>query len=869
MSYLTNNQHNALGDNGIHGAFFEDHPLPMWIQDIDSLRIIGVNRAAMNKYGYSREEFLEKTIDDIRLSKEMERINTDLRPGIVYPNIQQHRLKSGEMIAVETTSRVLDYDGHSAVFTIIHDLADQKRVEDDLNEEANRDLIEAMPIGYYRCTQNRFVEVNPAFARMLCYSREELLAIDIPEGLYFNPAKLDLQVMDRGFRSKPEICQLRKKDGTEIYINDFSRYVQDPEGEIIYREGMCRQISDHEAKTPLEVNAIVDQLPVAVVVHTDLKLVYMNAAALKLAGARSFGQLQGRSMMEFVHSDFQSVMMDHISNISVGEQKVQISEIGFVRVDGSMTLVQITSNPITYFGRPSIQSTIQDIGERRKIEETLSLQNTALSAIDNAIVITDQRGKVEWVNPAFEKLTGYSPSQAGGAEIGKLVKSGKQDKEFYKDMWDTILSGKTWRGQLVNRRNDGTIYDEGMTITPVLNDEGKITHFVATKEDVSERKYLEDELTQAQKLDMVGRLAGGVAHDYNNVLGVILGYGELIKSKLRDEESIRRQLDAIIAAAKRGSALTKQLLSFARKDVISPKIISINTSIESIKEMLQQIIGENRELALHLENNLWNIRIDPTQLDQILVNLATNARDAIADVGTITIETSNMFVDEAFVREHPEFLPGEYVRVSFSDTGKGIDRDTLKRIFEPFFTTKSEGKGLGLAMVHTIVKQNSSHVEVQSEPGIGTKFDIYFPRSNGEPEKAKEQSPSESPRGDATVLVVEDRPDLLELAKRGLEQYGYKVLTALNPREALSVCREFSGDIDLLLADVVMPGMNGGELSRRIRDMKPGIRTLFMSGYSADVIAPQDAAGKRIAFIQKPFTPQALAKKLQEVLRTI
>jgi len=755
MSYVKNDQYKVFEHDVIHRAFFENNPMPMWIHDVDSRRFIGVNRAALKKYGYSRDEFLTKTLNDIHPNGELVRMNSDLQAEIGNLKVYHHRLKNGKLIAVETSSHELDYDGRRAVFTIVHDLADQNRIQADENEKMGHDLIESMPVGYYRITQDGFfLEANPAFVRMLGRTDEELLYTEAPDELCFICTEAEMKHMDRSFSSKPEIYRLRRKDGTEMWVADTFRYVQDNEGDVIYREGLCRQITDREAR------------------------------------------------------------------------------------------------------------------EQKNIEDIHPLQSAALNAVNNAVAITDKTGKIEWVNPAFEKLTGYSAFRAVGMGIGKLIKSGKQDKAFYKDMWDTILSGKKWHGQLINRRVDGTLYNESMTITPISGDEGAITHFIAVKEDITERKYLEDELTQAQKMEEIGRLAGGVAHDYNNVLGVILGYSELIKVKLRDEESIRRQLDAIIGAAKRGADLTKRLLSFARKEVVSPKTINVNSSIDSLKEMLQQIVGENRGIVFNLEKDLWNIKLDPTQMDQVLVNLATNARDAIEDVGTITIGTTNVLADEKFVRRHVEFVQGEYVKVSIADTGKGIDEVTLKRIFDPFFTTKPSGKGtgLGLAMVYAIVKQNAGNIEVKTEPGEGTRFDVYFPRSNEEAEKAAEEFHGRTAMGDATVLVVEDRPDLLESSKKSLEQYGYRVLTALDPQEALSLCKNHSGDIDLLLVDVIMPSMNGAELSRKISKIKPKVRTLFMSGYTADVLAAQGAVRKRIAFIQKPFTPQALAKKLQEVL---
>ena len=877
MSYMGNTANKLLGDESYHRAIFEESPLPMMIHDITSQAFLGVNKAALEKYGYSREEFLKITINDIHPIREQGESIPELRRPDGLPVVHKHKLKNGKLIPVATTSHELDYDGHKAVFTVIHDLNEESNGEAHIDEikMTSRDFVEAMHMGFYRTTPNGFfLEVNSCLAGMLGYSRDELIAMGVPKEFSFDHDDFQEGELGLAFPSKPETYYLRKKDGSQVVIDDFSRYVQDEDGQVIYREGICQCIESNAAERKAELYneqqsyTLIDHLPVAVLIHGNWQIIYANPAASRLVAASYVNQIRGKFLTNFIHSDSCSAAMEHIKSVSDGSRRPHEADLKFVRMDGAVLNVKVTSVAITYLGRNVIQSTFLDVSEQKRLEEKLRLQNVALNAVANSIVVTDPKGKIEWVNPSFEKLSGYPASQAVGVRIGKLLKSGKQSESFYKDMWDTVLSGKKWNGQLINRRKDGTFYNENMTITPIQNDDGKICNFIAVKEDLTEQKSLEEELSQAQKLDVIGRLAGGVAHDYNNVLGVILGYGELIKNKFRDDESVRHQLDAIIAAAKRGANLTKRLLSLAHKEAVSPKVVNANSSIESIKEMLQQIVGENRDLIFNLEKDPWNIEIDPTQLDEVFINLATNARDAIEDIGSITIGTSNFIADEEFVRDHNEFVKGEYLRISFADSGRGIEKEELKKIFEPFFTTKSDGRGtgLGLAMVQAIVKQNRGIIKAKSARGVGTTFYIYFPHASGKPEKINEQIPIGILNCNATVLVVEDRADLLESAKKGLEQYGYKVLTALNPQEALTLCENFSADIDLLLADVVMPSMNGSELSRKIRKLKPKTKTLFMSGYTADVLAPRGTVGKSVAFIQKPFTPQALAKKLQEVL---
>lgn len=872
MPSFKRNREEVVTDENLHRSIFEQNPLPMLIHDPDSQMFIGVNDAAIRKYGYSREEFLKMSIDDLGTDEKESDIDREDGQSSNGEKIGHHRLKSGELIDVELTSHGLEFSGHKAVFTVVHQINSRTKAA----PKTRRDILEEIPVGYYRTVPQRsFVEVNHAFAQMLGYTTEEMLSLDVPDELCFNRDETMVGKVGQDFPFKPKIFRLRTREGNEVYIEDFSRYVRDNEGKVVFREGICRRVTDVEAAEEKSIEleeghrALVDQMPVAVAVHTDWKLAYLNRAAEKLTGTAEPGGAVGRSFLEFVHPESLAAALEHVEAIMNNIENIDTAELKMLRQDGSTASVEVTSMHATYHGKPSIQSAFRDVTEQRQLEDRMHLQSAALNAVTNAVVITDRSGKVEWINPAFEKLTGYNALQAVGADIGDLVGSGKQDESFYKEMWNTILTGKPWRGQLVNRRRDGGLYNEWMTVTPVAGDDGQIAHFIATKEDITERKSLEDELTQAQKLDAIGRLAGGIAHDYNNILGVILGYGELIKGRLQEEESVRKQLDAIIAAARRGSDLTKQLLSFARREAVSPKVLDVNSSIASIMEMLHQLIGENISLVFNPGRNLWNVEADPSQLDQILVNLVTNARDAIDDVGTITIETANVLPGEDRLVGLTDRMRGGSIRISVTDTGKGIERGMLKEIFEPFFTTKvkGHGTGLGLSMVYGIVKQNDGSIEVKSEPGMGTTFDVYFPSVAGEPEKSAESSADAIQKGNATVLIVEDQSDLLESAKKSLEEYGYRVFAALDPHDAIAMCKEFSGSIDLLLADVIMPAMNGSELSRRIGKIKPGIKTLFMSGYAADMLEPPRGVGKGVDFIQKPFTPHDLAGKVQKVLK--
>jgi PAS domain S-box-containing protein len=398
---------------------------------------------------------------------------------------------------------------------------------------------------------------------------------------------------------------------------------------------------------------------------------------------------------------------------------------------------------------------------------------------------------------------------------------------------------------------------------------GVYEDITARKQAEAERADLEKQYLQAQKLESLGRLAGGVAHDFNNMLAVILGYTEVALMELGPQQSMRKNLEEVKSAAQRSADLVSHLLAFARKQIIIPKILNLNDTVSNLLKILRRLIGEDIELIWKPGRDLWNVLIDPSQIDQILANLLVNARDAIAGVGNVAIETANMSLDENYCADHAECLPGNYVLLATSDDGCGMDREILAHIFEPFFTTKGPGKGtgLGLATVYGIVKQNSGLINVYSEPGKGTTFRIYLPRHQAEAVAVQAEMPRAVPEGGSeTVLLVEDEEMMLALGKASLERLGYTVLAARTPEEAIRLAREQAGKIDLLLTDVVMPEMNGRELAARLTSEQPGLKCLYMSGYTADVIALRGLLTEGLQFLQKPFTLSDLAKKLRKAL---
>jgi PAS domain S-box-containing protein len=411
---------------------------------------------------------------------------------------------------------------------------------------------------------------------------------------------------------------------------------------------------------------------------------------------------------------------------------------------------------------------------------------------------------------------------------------------------------------------------------PLRDGEGNIQGYYGSDTDISERKKAEEEneklqmqLNQAQKMESVGRLAGGVAHDFNNMLGVIIGHAELALLKIAPDAPFQGNLEEIKKAAERSAELTRQLLAFARKQTVAPKVLDLNETMEKALKMLRRLIGEDIDLAWLPGSNLEPIFIDSSQVDQILTNLCVNARDAIAGAGKITIETNNVVLDAEYCARHTGFLPGEYVLLAVSDNGCGMDEVTLSHIFEPFFTTKKMGKGtgLGLAMVYGAVKQNNGFINVYSEPSHGTTFKIYLPRHTAT--VASRHEPGQVPKpmtGSETILLVEDEPAVLMMTSQQLEKMGYAVIVAGNPGEAIRLAREHQGQIDLLITDVVMPEMNGRELAENLLSRDPNLKRLYISGYTANVIAHHGVLDQGVHFIQKPFSMKDLGEKLRRAL---
>ena len=509
-----------------------------------------------------------------------------------------------------------------------------------------------------------------------------------------------------------------------------------------------------------------------------------------------------------------------------------------------------------------------EVAARQDTAAALRLQSAAMQAVANAVLITDRAGVVVWVNEAFTALTGFRLAEAMGKTPGALIKSGRHDAAFYARMWRVISERQVWNGEIFNRRRDGTSFTADMTITPLTDESGAITHFIAVQQDITARKELEEQFRQSQKMESVGRLAGGVAHDFNNMLSVILGNVELAMLQVEQSHPLYADLDEIHNAAQRSADLTRQLLAFARKQDVAPTVIDVNAVVSDSLKLLRRLIGEHVNLVWRPGAETSPVFMDPSQLAQLLANLCVNARDAIVDVGTISLSTANVTLDDAACAGRAGAVAGDYVRLTISDTGAGMSAEVLVHIFEPFFTTKGigEGTGLGLATVYGVVAQNHGFVEVRSEVQHGTTFEIFLPRHAGTPRAAEVSDPTRRARGHETILLVEDEPMILNLTTRALEGLGYTVLAAAGPGEALGIVEAGGASIDLLVTDLIMPGMNGKELVKAVRALRPTVEHLYMSGFAGSMVDAHGVLDDDAHFLAKPFTQGALAAKVRALL---
>ncbi|HVH10552.1 MAG TPA: PAS domain S-box protein [Gemmatimonadales bacterium] len=738
------------------------------------------------------------------------------------------------------------------------------------------------------------------------------------------------------------------------------------------------------------LSAVVEASPTGILlVDRTGRIVMANEQIERIVGYPR-ADLIGRALDDLLPERSRAVHRGHLVAFRADPHPRQLGasrELCARHRDGHEVPVEIGLAPVTYDGKEYVLASVIDISERRRTEAQLRWLSLAVDQGPTSVIMTDVAGNIVYVNPKFTEVTGYTLDEVRGKNP-RLLQSGATPPDVYRDLWATITAGRPWHGEILNRTKAGAPYWDAMWVYPIRGPDGSVTHFLALKEDVTDRhtaeealrasevyhrtilenigdavfivdatghfldanpracdltgytrdellartvadtyppeqrdvaaervslaasgsavvverpvvrkdgkvvvveanahplasgrmvvtmrdvtkrRELEQQLRQSQKMEAVGRLAGGVAHDFNNVLTAIFGYADLLLEDLPDVSPQRQDIQEIRKAAERASGLTRQLLAFSRQQVLKPVVLSLHELVEDFEKMVQRLLGEDVKLLLHLAADAGNVRADPGQLQQVIMNLAVNARDAMPTGGDLVIETANAELSEQYAELHQPVVAGPYVMLAVSDTGTGMTPEVKARLFEPFFTTKERGKGtgLGLSTVYGIVKQSGGYVWVYSELGRGTTFKIYLPRVDAPPDRVASPPEAGTLTGTETVLIAEDDAALRPLVKGLLERLGYTVLEAENAAQALSLAEAHSGPIHILVADVVMPGESGRELARRLAESRSDTKVLYVSGYTGDAIVHHGMLEPGLNFLQKPFTPSAFARKVREVL---
>jgi PAS domain S-box-containing protein len=796
---------------------------------------------------------------------------------------------------------------------VLLDITEQRLAREALEqaERQYRDTVENAVEGIYRTSpEGGILRANSAFARMFGYdSPEELMAdvADVTNQLYVEPCRREEFIRQIEAQGKVERFEMqqRRRDGAIIWLSENARAVRDAGGRVLYYEGTIEDVTERkraerERQVIYEiiagVNATANLDELLRLVHESLQKVLSAEncfVALYDPKAQAFRfpyyvdqrdpvpspEKMGRSTTAYVFRTGQPLL----SNQEVRARLIAEGEVELVGAPASAWLgvplktpaatigvlvVQHYEDPNAYGRRDldllaSVGSQIALAIERKRSEETLRQEEARLRVLIQQlpaiVVATDRELRITSLQGGGVSGAGVKLEEAIGQTVAEALSDQRDDSAV-----------QAHHRALAGEAADFEILREGRTyqchVEPLCDSAGAIAGTIGMALDVTGRRELEEQIRQAQKMEAVGQLAGGIAHDFNNLLMVIRGYAEMLE-EARQSVEVQRGSEQILKAADRAAALTRQLLAFSRKQVRDPILLDLHDVLSEMEGMLRRLIGEDIELIVRSGSGAGAIKADHSQIEQVILNLVVNARDAMPQGGCITIETAAAELDEAYARRHAAVNPGQYILLSVSDTGSGMGAETQARIFEPFFTTKKAGTGLGLATVYGIVKQNSGHIWVYSEPGCGATFKVYLPVAEGQaPAKAAEPASASLPQGSETILLVEDEQGVRELAGEFLAQAGYQILAAAGGAEALAVARRHPGTIHLMITDVVMPGFGGHKLAQQLLPERPQMKVLYISGYTDDTIVRRGMLDGGVVLLEKPFTLRSLAQKVRELL---
>ena len=854
-----------------------------------------VSPGAEKIFGYLEQELEGKTIDDLIHPDDLQSIKDAWKMVIEHPEktvtVQyRHIHKVKDWIFVEAVAQSFLHDpAIKGVIASVRDITKRKLAEEEIKENEARYLALFnninSAVSIYRAVDNGkdfvLVNINDAGRRINHIDNKEAIGKRLTE-LFPNIKTVGLvAVCQQVYHSGMSIDVPEHKYKDEYRDGWRKTFVYKlPTGEIVIISDDItkRKDAENSLRESEERNRLLSDLTMeGVVIHKNGVAIDLNTSMAKMLGLDRT-ELLNKNVMNYIDERDHDLIRENIAKEYAPPYIVRM-----LRSNGESFFAEIESRNFQKQDERWRVSAVRDITERMRAERQLIESHELLENLARLVpgviyqyrLYPDGRSAFPYSSPGMNDIYEVSPEDIqkdatpvfgrlhpeDHDRVAKAIhESARTLKTFYCE-FRVILprQGLRWRWSQAEpqRMADNSILWHGIILD--ITDRKRVEQ---------ETEKLHEQLSQAQKMESVGRLAGGVAHDFNNMLGVILGYSEMALMNVEADQSLHSALRGIQQAAQRSAGLTKQLLAFARKQTVSPKILDVNATVESMLKMLKRLIGEDIELEWLPGKELRTIKLDPSQLDQILANLCVNSRDAIKDTGKITIETSNAFIGETDIAAHPYFIPGKYVLLTVRDNGCGMDHKTLSHLFEPFFTTKEigVGTGLGLATIYGVIKQNKGFITVDSKLGQGTSFKIYLPCYNAQHDHKQKPNDTEPNKcGHETILLVEDEPMILEMTTKMLQGLGYNILSASTPDEAVRLAQEHAGEINLLMTDVVMPGRNGRELAKNLSSLYPDLKVIFMSGYTANVIEHHGVLDQGVNFIQKPFTMNDLSAKIREI----
>ena len=830
-----------------------------------SVQILGI-KSPEELIGKSAVEFIHP--EDREWVKN--RVKRTLAGEILEPAVEKIVRPDGNIIIAEINARPIFLNGKRAVIAFITDIT-QREQEEKLLQIQSAALNAAANAIIITDIDGNIQWVNPAFSELTGYAHEEVIGKNpriLKSGKQDQSFYKDLwQTILAGHVWHHELIN-KRKDGT-LYVEEMTiTPVVDDQGNITNFVGIKQNVTDRKQAAE-RFKKLIEQSNDAIYLLYNNKFELVN---------RRFTEMFGYTLEECNRPDFNfmnlvapeshSLILERMKAVERGEKIPDVYEFTAISKSGKRIICEASISYIQYKDGVASQGIIRDITERRNSEEEIRKLSEALKQSPIAVVIINKNLYIEYINPAFSKNYGYTEPEVLGKKPFEFIFK-DNTKNLIQEIKSTIEKQEIWQNELPLKKKDNSLFFAKLMLAPIHNNEDRLTHYLILIEDITEKRRLEEQFLQAQKMEAVGRLAGGVAHDFNNLLTVINGYSELLLKMAGSSHPWFEKIAQIKKAGERASALTSQLLAFSRKQIIQPKLLNLNHVLHELEKMLKRLIGEDIELLILYDKHLGTIKADPTQIEQVIMNLIVNARDAMPKGGKLTIELKNQFVDSTFINKHAGITEGWYVKMSVIDTGIGMDQETIKHIFEPFFSTKEKGKGtgLGLATVYGIVKQNKGYIQVYSEVGHGTVFHVYFPIVNAsELDASAPETPHKNLIGTETILIVEDEESVRDFIITTLKEFGYNVLYAGNISDAFELFKNRINEIDLVLTDVIMPGGSGGDLSTELHKINPDIKIVYMSGYTDDSIVRHGILPENTHFIQKPFSTEDLAIKIREVL---